>query len=402
MGLKHLNSKELKQSKRVIALAILFFAGGGLDISSILGISMTRSIVYFLILVCFLNKYIDIRLKELLAAIASYAILLFLYKCKGGEMPYWLFFPIMSGYFVATIYRSHPEHFLSDISKLCRYYAYYSLVAALIMLLARNFISPSSFYRYSHSFYLFWYINGGGPDFVNGLRVTGLGGEPGIWQMFLCFNLLFALYERREKKEIIVAILAIVTTFSTTGYFILLFVVLYYYTFIERRIKRSHLLLLGILSLFLYGLFYENITNKLSNSSGLTRVSDIFIGLMYLKRSPFLGVDPYISNFSVDAKLLKIKYAVWDAGDGGDFVDMGYLESGLCSGIMCFILDYGILFASYYFYHMFKFPLIRDKYLRLGFLFILLLTLMTEPQSRTGYFYFIILASFINYHHIKA
>lgn len=255
-------------------------------------------------------------------------------------------------------------------------------------------ILSTGFYRYKHIFYLFYYTSG--MEFGS-LRFTGLGGEPGIWQMFLALNLLFALYEKRSKWQILLAFVAIIGVTSTTGYFIMMFVVLFYFSVIEKKLKIAHVAGLVLIGFASFGILYDDITRKLSNSSGLTRVSDIFIGLTYLCKSPLWGIDPAKLENNTDNEFLAIKTAVAENSEA-TLGDQNYFDSGLCSGLMIFLLDYGLIFASYYLYKLFRFPLLCDRRIKNGVLVIILLTFMTEPYSRSGWFYFFLLASFIRFH----
>lgn len=378
---------------RIGALALLFFSGGGLDVASLVGFKGSTSLTFLLIIMLYLGKRIRFTKNELLIPFMAYGLLWFVYVMKGASVPIWCIGPVFGGFFTLTIYKKSPEKFLPDLSKLCKYYTIYTLVGVVLQLLVTGLICPTHFYRYKHILYLFWYVSG---DNLTGFRFTGLGGEPGIWQMFLSFNLLFAFYEKRSFTQIVLSVLAIVGTFSTTGYFNMIFVVTFYYTVIEHRIKIMHLAFVAVLGVILFGVVSQGITAKLSNSSGLTRVSDIYIGWMYLCRNPLWGIDPEITNFSDDPEFIALKYEVWGDTNNGA-IDPGYVDSGLLSGIMIFLLDYGLLVGSYFVWKLFNFPLITNRSLRVGVVILILLTFMTEPQSRTGWFYFFILAAFMNF-----
>lgn len=378
---------------RMGALTLLFFAQAGLDIQHLLGTQMPISVVFMVILLLYGLKHAIYDIKEMFVVSQAFFLLWFVYILKGAPMPYFIGATIYTGYAALAIYKTCPEKFLPDLSRLCKWCMYYTFAGVLLQHALPALIHQSSYYRYSHIFGIFWYCTGGSS---NGFRFTGLAGEPGIWQFFLALNLLFTLYEKRPPKQIAFSVLSIVFMFSTTGYFNMLFVLGFYYSVIERRIKVSYIIIMGLLAFFLSAFVLEGIMDKLSNSSGLTRISDIFIGWMFLKRSPILGIDPSIADNSTDSEFLNLKYQVWGDANGG-YVDPGYLDSGFCSGIMWFVLDYGLPLACYFFYKLFKFPLITDKKLQRGVLAIILLTFMTEPQSRTGWFYFFVLATFIKF-----
>jgi hypothetical protein len=211
------------------------------------------------------------------------------------------------------------------------------------------------------------------------------------------------LYAIGGYKYLILSTLAIVLQFSTTGYFNMLFVIGYYYTFINKKIRLVHIIVLGVMALLLFPIVYDGIKEKLSSSSGLTRISDVYIGWLILSKNFFTGADPGIADYSKDPEILKIKYQVWDNGiaEGEMGIDEGYVNSGFCSGIMFFFVTYGVPVASYFLYKFFQFPLIREKALRIGVLIVILLTLMTEPQSFTAWFYFFVLAKFIRFQWFK-
>lgn len=387
--------KQLDSTKnyRVFALILLFFAQAGLDIQQLLNIKISISVVFMIVLLLYGLKYAIYSMKEIFVVSQAFFLLWFVYILKGAPMPFFVGATIYTGYAVLAIYKPCPEKFLPDLSRMCKWCMYYTFAGLVAQFTLPLLMQHSSFYRYYHILGIFWYCTG---DNSSGFRFTGLAGEPGIWQFFLALNLLFTLYEKRSPKQIVLSILSIVFMFSTTGYFNMLFVLGFYYSLIERRIKVSYLIIIGILAFLLSAFVLEGIMDKLSNSSGLTRISDIYIGWMFLKRSPILGIDPSVADNSTDPEFIKLKYQVWGDANGG-YVDPGYLDSGFCSGIMWFVLDYGLPLACYFLYKLFKFPLIKDKNLQRCVLAIILLTFMTEPQSRTGWFYFFVLASFIKF-----
>ncbi len=393
--MKSVDIKQLDPTKnyRVFALMLLFFAQAGLDIQHLLNVKISVSVVFMTVLLLYGLKYAIYKMNEIFIVSQAFFLLWFVYILKGAPMPFFVGATIYTGYAVLAIYKPCPEKFLPDLSRMCKWCMYYTFAGLVAQFTLPFLIQHSSFYRYYHILGIFWYCTG---DNSSGFRFTGLAGEPGIWQFFLALNLLFTLYEKRSSKQIVLSVLSIVFMFSTTGYFNMLFVLGFYYSLIERRIKLSYMIIIGVLAFLLSSFVLEGIMDKLSNSSGLTRISDIFIGWMFLKRSPILGIDPSVADNSTDPEFVKLKYQVWGDANGG-YVDPGYLDSGFCSGIMLFVLDYGLPLACYFLYKLFKFPLIKDKKLQRCVLAIILLTFMTEPQSRTGWFYFFVLASFIKF-----
>lgn len=377
---------------RIGALMLLFFTSGGLDVKSILGLNIPISFVYFIITTIYTSKCIYVKFNELVSVSGAFFLLLFVYVMKGAGIPIWVLSEIGIGYLILMVYKHCPDFFYKDFSNFCKLCMYYTLIAAVLQYTLPSLITKTSFYRYSTILYLFWFTDG---DNGAAYRFTGFSAEPGIWQIFICFNLYFSLYEKRSWKQILLSVISITAIYSTTGYLIMFFIFGYYYGVILRKIKITHILILTVVGGIVSDVFMNNITDKLSNSSGLTRISDIFIGWLYIKRSPLIGIDPSTLEGSADPEFLFVKKKI--AEQQGGYASDGYMNSGLCSGIMMFILDYGLPIALYYYYKLFKFPLFKDTLFTIGFFIILLLTLMTEPMSRTGWFYFFILASFIKF-----
>lgn len=296
--------KQLDSTKnyRVFALILLFFAQAGLDIQQLLNIKISISVVFMIVLLLYGLKYAIYNMKEIFVVSQAFFLLWFVYILKGAPMPFFVGATIYTGYAVLAIYKPCPEKFLPDLSRMCKWCMYYTFAGLVAQFTLPLLIQHSSFYRYYHILGIFWYCTG---DNSSGFRFTGLAGEPGIWQFFLALNLLFTLYEKRSPKQIVLSILSIVFMFSTTGYFNMLFVLGFYYSLIERRIKVSYLIIIGVLAFLLSAFVLEGIMDKLSNSSGLTRISDIFIGWMFLKRSPILGIDPSVADNSTDPEFIK-------------------------------------------------------------------------------------------------
>jgi hypothetical protein len=185
-------AKDKKQLYRLFALFLLFFAQGGLDFKSLLGLNVATSVMFLAIIWVYTFKYARYRIDEFLKVSLAIVLMWVMYLFHPGTLPIWIIFVVYSAYAVLLTYRRNPEDFVDDLSLLCKYSMYYTLAGIAAQYLLPSLMHPSSFYRYNHILYLFWYCKG-----VNeGFRFTGLAGEPGIWQLFLSLNLLFALRNR--------------------------------------------------------------------------------------------------------------------------------------------------------------------------------------------------------------
>ncbi|WP_163394408.1 hypothetical protein [Flavobacterium limi] len=379
-----------------MSLGILFFSGTGFNI-----LQMSGGLIIWLLILLLLNfkNLRKVLLHDLLAIIIICSILFIFYSFKSNEIPYFIFVAIVSSYIILLNYRTanFQNKFISDITLLLRFYMYWTLVHVVFLFIGQSLFQPTyvnSYYRQIG--YVLWYIDSGGPSFLNNYRLCGLAWEPGIWQMYLNMNLLLMFYWKKRLVEILLSILAIIFTFSTTGILLMLFVVLSYFLYIK-SVKNVKAIIIPILILLsLSTLIISNVTDKFQGSgatSSMVRLGDFSLGLKMLERSPIIGEDPKSTLNSSDQMILKVREQNWDDSLQGD--KTGYLDAEMVNGFFIFLLDFGLIVGGYLLWKTYNFNLFTNNKLRNIFITIIILTLLSEPISRTGFFFFFVLASII-------
>tara|TARA_B110000027_G_scaffold133892_1_gene163770 strand:+ start:743 stop:1945 length:1203 start_codon:yes stop_codon:yes gene_type:complete len=383
------------QTKRLFSLGILIFSGLGMRI-----LQFNGSLLVYLFILLVLNfkniKKIPKRWANIYIFLASSYSIIFL--LKGVLIPWYVPASMMIALVcLSNYYNKPPEVFRNDFSKLLKIFMYFHLLGVLLIPLNYFFTSITLGYSEYKTFLgLFWYNTQGGPSFYNGLRFTGIVWEVGIWQFFLNANLIFAFYFKKNIKYIVLSILAVITAFSTTG-LILLGIVLLYSLILTNKLKFTHFLFILLIGIFTFPFLKDNITDKFTGKnagSGLTRIADIYSGILLIKNNPFLGSDVDNATASDNYEAYKIKKDLWN----GNFTDGafdGYITVKNSNGIMRFIIDWGLPFSLFLIFKALSSNLFGDKKLMFFFFLMLLISMFSEAISRTGFFYFFILSGLI-------
>ncbi|WP_198512327.1 hypothetical protein [Flavobacterium sp. 1] len=379
-----------------MSLGILFFSGTGFNI-----LHMSGGLIIWLLILLFLNfkNLRRVLLPDLLVITALCFILFVFYSIKSNEIPYFIFVAIVSSYIVLLNYRipNYRNKFTSDITILLKFYMYFTLLHIIFLFVGQSLFQPTYVNTYYRQIgYVLWYIDSGGPSFLNNYRLCALAWEPGIWQMYLNMNLLLMFYWKKKFIEIFLSILAIIFTFSTTGIILMLFVILSYFLYIK-SVKNVKAIIIPVLILLsLSTLIINNITDKFQGSgatSSMVRLGDFTLGIKMLERSPIIGEDPKKTLNSSDQMILKVREQNWDDSLQGD--KTGYLSAEMVNGLFIFLLDFGLIVGGYLLYKTYSFNLFTDNKLKNIFITVIILTLLSEPISRTGFFFFFVLASII-------
>ncbi|OWK71249.1 hypothetical protein [Pedobacter sp. AJM] len=387
---------KIGQFKRCLSLGILFFSGTGFDLLKVKG-----GLIIWLILLILLNfrNLQKIVFRDLLILVSLFFILLVFFYFKGAEIPYFLFVAITSSYIVLLNYRTSnaSSKFTGDIFALLRFYMYLTLVHILFLFIGQSLFQHTYVNVYYRQIgYILWYIDSGGPSFFNRFRLCALAWEPGIWQMYLNMNLLLMFYFKRKLKEILLSIIAIIFTFSTTGIILMLFVIVAYFLYIRSIKNIKAMIIPGLILLSLSTLIIDNVNDKLKGrgaTSSMVRFGDFTLGLKMLERSPLIGEDPKSTLNSSDKLIASVREKNWDDSLEGDKI--GYLNAEILNGLFIFLLDFGLIVGGYLLYKTYCFNLFVDSKLKNLFICVIIITLMSEPISRTGFFFFFVLASII-------
>lgn len=376
--------------RRILSLSLLLFSSIGFNIFQVSG----RSGIWMLILlglnVSILNR---VKLKDLLVLSVFIGVTGVIFLLKNLPQPIFLFTHIISAYAVLLNYVDRPILLKKDLSQLLNVYMYYALMHVLFLFVNKSILQPSHFGRtIEHFMYLFWFVRDGGPAITHHYRMIGLCWEPGLWQMLMNLNLIFALYEKRSKLQIVLATLSVLLCFSTTGMLIMIFVFVYHFIVFMKG-NLMYLFYMAIVSLCLFAFVSDNINQKISGEgygSFAARYSDFFVGYEILKENPWFGKDPHeVKNLYKVMQLREELY--YENNPNNSKVSNSFLTTNIVSGFVITLLDYGIVIGCVLFVLLFKHRIFSDSRLSLCMISIFFMTFLSEPISRTSLFYFLII-----------
>jgi hypothetical protein len=382
------------QKRRCLSLMVMIFSGVGFPI-----LQFSGSLIFWMVLIFALNirPLLRMRVRVLFLTLVLIISYILIFILKGAKPPYFLIVAILTALIVLSNYLDSGNKFVSDFSKISHIFMYYSLLSIPVMIFGSNFFSEIvlGYSRYFTMGYVFWFVPTGGPSIFNEFRMTGLAWEPGIWQMFLNINFLFALCEKRSNLQLFLAVVSTLCCFSTTGILVTLLTFILYILFIARGFSiRQWLLPVLVICLF-SPLIMNNISEKIDGrhmGSGATRIADFFTGGVLLLNNPILGADKELATASNNELIAATKAAFW-RGNYKDGAFEAYMDVKNSNGYMIFLLDWGLPVGIFLLTSLFRSNFINHRRFNTVLMLIILITMSAQAISRTSFFYFFILAS---------
>ena len=326
--------------------------------------------------------------------VAVIALYFLIFQLKGAEVPYFVGIVMLNALLVLSRYVYSIPNFYHDFSRVLRWFMIFSLCSFPVMLFASPFLTEVvlGYSQYFTLGYIFWFSPVGGPDIFSNLRMTGMAWEPGIWQMLLNINLLFALYQRRSAAEIFASVVATFSTFSTTGILVTAAVLCLYFFYLSQRLNIKYIVTFGMLIFLLSPWIAENFAAKLSGQhmgSGATRLADFFTGAYVLGQNPIFGADKAIANASNNDVLVPIKTFFW-RGNFTDGAYEAYLSVPNSNGYMIFFMDWGLPLGLFFMMKFLTRQVLPSRKLQVAMFAVILISMSAEAISRTSFFYFFI------------
>lgn len=228
----------------------------------------------------------------------------------------------------------------------------------------------------------FHYLNGVAKNDLIGLlfRNCGIYWEPGMYQIYLTFALVFVLYTDWFTHKLIIVIyllLSIVSTFSVSGYAVALLLLGIYTFYNKMHIGYKIIVLLAFVAALLYVMPYlqESLSMKQETSSYAVRNNDLTIGLNVFIKKPLLGYGDF--NHAFENAYMAIEGE--KRGSSNGLVNL-FIAMGLLGGIIVTRLLFGIL------------AWVKNnisKYLPLGLLAWFIISINTEPIVFQPFFYYL-------------
>ena len=209
-----------------------------------------------------------------------------------------------------------------------------------------------------------------------GYRNCGIFWEPGLYQIYLNFALIYFLYSPKlfyKNKWLVVfyLIFSVYTTGSTTGLFLCAFIIGYYMIFNSKMNNAMKFIVITVAIVLSGGVIYSylllNLTTKMDSASYLARMTDLTFGFEVFKEKPFLGYG--IANDIYTAK----------------FSAMFGIERGDSNGLMNLLISFGLIGLVVYVISLYRFAkscvsIFADRVILLVLLWAIV-SLCTEPIS---------------------
>jgi len=281
---------------------LLLFLSSGTPFNADIGVLAYISVIVWLMLL--MNKRLLLGKRIFMGAVmilVLWTVQALLYGYSDmlvNILKNWMWLFMVFSYF--TSYFDRTKQRMDFFIKCIITFAIISTVIFFLSILGVNLPTiMSKTYQYETVFYL----GKVSPNPIYGLfgyRNYGIYWEPGLYQAYLNFLLIFLLYDkelfqgRRIPRYITIAfcVFLILTTGSTTGY-VLCTINMILFLFRNRELPVLKILFIGmavVVSLFVFEVLSEMITNKMTmGNSYKMRLTDMIKGFEVFKTKPILG-----------------------------------------------------------------------------------------------------------------
>lgn len=405
--------RALHKSVDVLLIFLLIFSAGGLLFVYNRDISSYGLMFVGLMATIFFGRKLNRRVFQTAVITFLFFISVFLlnYLFSIGNQSFikygYYLLSTVSSVLVVVHFTNNREHtyFLLTIRKVLLFVMAHSIINFIAYFLVKDslFLIETDTHRTDTFNYLFYYNVGQhsvsvlGLDFV---RNQGLFWEPGITQIFL--NLLLFLEGivlRKNKWIIFFTVLAIITTYSTSGLIIMAVILLYIFRVL---IKKNPILILFVFMLFVpfNWMVKKNIEEKIygeQSSSFQKRLFDIKQPLLIAMDNPLTGVGLDKERMQVIRSTYDLDLTLFDGIERelGIEATVESVDMGISNSIMSLLSTMGIpvtiIFLGFLFKQQF---FVESKGL---FLFIIIISVMSEPLLLRPFFLTLIVSGAFAY-----
>lgn len=291
-------------------------------------------------------------------------------------------------------YFCNNQSLKNDIERCLYFFAIHAFISFLIYPFISSFLSPVVSEKISGLTFLNVFYYASCREILGEViyRNQGLFWEPGILQIYMNLLVYYSLFERKSLKKSLFPAFLVLTTQSTTGLAVLIILYLVYYinsiTFSCKQILFSSVFVL-LLGIPLFYFFLMNLEEKVGSMSYRLRMYDMVNAFELIRAHPICGI-----GFDMDTYMLLqtrtdlSKYADLNIYEG----DLLY-ERGNTNSFIMLIIQIGIPLFLAYTYILYCQKIFKAKGV---FLFIISVSLMTEPLLLSNFFLMIFILSFIN------
>lgn len=374
-----MNSIRREQYRRILSIFLLVFEGFGIRV---LDGFIPSPIIFWTGMLLLLNvkeiQKLPIKCWYMLVLMAAFYTVFSYVKDLQPQVFYYAAW--LSAFCVLSNYWIRSDRLIKDLYVFTKYCVYYSIAHLFVLLVFNRFLIVTNFsMRPSTIFYIFYYNVREG---ILGVpRIQGFCWEPSCWNCLLNLNVALTLAMRKPWKELVLPIISILSVFSTTGFATLLIIIGTYFFSFNRNVSRTYKIIAVLLAIIVFPVAQKDISDKLKDGSGATRIGDFYVASYIIKQSPFLGDD--IDNITTNLNAMREKERNWGINDDVD----RYSEVGMTNAFAGLFVEYGLIIPVLLFYFFYISPLLRNKETAILVVACILSVLMGTPIARTGFFY---------------
>ncbi|HEY4784543.1 MAG TPA: hypothetical protein VIH57_00775 [Bacteroidales bacterium] len=292
-------------------------------------------------------------------------------------------------------YKDEPGRFFDDLRITLRLFTFQAFISIFVYILFHPFvfylnIRAMPYYSICYSFYYFLPEDGF-------LRITGLFWEPGCLQLIANLYLFLCIINNARVRSLLWPAIVVICTFSTAGFILLSLNAIYYVlkNFKLRRMKLSIIVVL-LLSIGIFPIVYQTVHLKLNkNLSGMIRQVNTISGLMLLINHPLVGVDMNVDALVKNPEFNKIQEELWGINSEMLPKKLGSVAGGFTNGFLGLLLKWGIPIGLLMYYLFYKSVFFPNSNVAFYFLFLFLVTNMSEALTDTSLFYVFALSTVV-------
>ena len=376
---KDKNFIDWEKYRRILSIFLLVFEGFGIRVLE--GVIPSPIIFWTGVLLLLNIKKIQRLPIYCWCMLVFIAALYTLFSYIKGLQPQEFYYAAwLSAFCVLSNYWIRSDWLTVDLYVFTKFCFYYNIAHLLALLFFNSLLIVTDFgMRPSTILYIFYYNVREG---ILGIpRIQGFCWEPSCWNSLLNLNVALTLSMRKPWKELILPIISIVSVFSTTGFATLLIIIGTYFLVYNRKVSWTYKIIIVLFAAIVFPIAQKDLSDKLKEGSGATRLGDFYVASYIIKQSPFLGDD--IDNITKNLNAMKEKEKNWGINDNVD----RFSEVGMTNAFAGLFVEYGLIIPVLLFWLFYVSPIFPNRGTAILVEVCVLVVLMGTPIARTGFFY---------------
>ena len=377
-------------NKQVFLLSLIFMQTAGIRFFQGMGT------VFMLIVFLFNIKYISlVKLKSLFYLVLFILFFIIIQLFKNSEIQFTIntLIIIISSFFFTLPYINNESKFLDDLSITLKLFVGHAFITFFVYFIFRplEIQFHAGVMDYSTIFYIFYYFG----DIADlSLRMSGMFWEPGCMQLFANLFLFICIFNGYKLKKLLWIIFVVMSTVSSTG-FVILAVNGMYYIFKNFSIRRIWISLIPIslFTIFIVPSVYNLVAEKWNNDlSGISRQINTIAGIQIAFNHPFIGVKDDLESLMNNSEYNIVEEDIHGAKSDMLSYNFGTIPGGFTNGFLGLMLKWGTIPALLLYFLYFRSSFFPSSKFAFWFLFIYIISNMTEALTDTSLFYIFVMS----------